>query len=174
MRGGGTGALDYLTELAGLATDYNPFNLLVFDGTSLLGLESRHAKVTAMHPGVGAVSNADFLTPWPKLSNLKGGLQTLQGQEPPSDAQLLALLQNPCVAADADLPDTGIPLEFERALSAAFIALPDYGTRACSIVRFEADQIVFLEQGFDANGSTGTRQFTTTRRHVQGDSPEKL
>jgi len=165
-------ALDYLTELAGRATDYNPFNLLVFDGTSLLGLESRRAKVTAMHPGLGAVSNADFLTPWPKLANLKGGLQTLQGQEPPNDAQLLALLQNPSVAADADLPDTGIPLEFERALSAAFIALPDYGTRACSIVRFETDHITFLEQSFDAHGATGTHQLTTAWRHVAGELPK--
>lgn len=159
-----TSAIDYLTELAGRAGDYNPFNLLVFDGTRLLGLESRHAKVIAMHPGLGAVSNADFLTPWPKLANIKGGLQMLQGHQPPSDAQLLALLQNPSVAADADLPDTGIPLEFERALSAAFIALPDYGTRACSIVRFEKDQIVFLEQCFDANGAAGTRQLTTAWR----------
>ncbi|PIY30278.1 MAG: hypothetical protein COZ09_00550, partial [Comamonadaceae bacterium CG_4_10_14_3_um_filter_60_42] len=61
-------ASDYLTELASRAADYNPFNLLVFDGTRLMGLESRHAKVITMQPGIGAVSNADFLTPWPKLS----------------------------------------------------------------------------------------------------------
>ncbi|MHB8951320.1 MAG: NRDE family protein [Rhodoferax sp.] len=155
-----TSAMDYLTELAGRAGDYNPFNLLVFDGTSLLGLESRHARVITLQPGLGAVSNADFLTPWPKLAQLKNGLQSLPAQERPSDEQLLALLHNPCVALDADLPATGIPLPFERALSAAFIAMPDYGTRASSIVRFEADKIVFLEQGFDAEGSTGTRQFT--------------
>ena len=159
-----TSAMDYLTELAGRAGDYNPFNLLVFDGTSLLGLESRHAKVTTMHPGLGAVSNADFLTPWPKLTQLKDGLQSMLAQERPSDEQLLALLQNPSVAVDADLPATGIPLVFERALSAAFIATPDYGTRASSIVRFETDQILFLEQGFDARGRTDTRQFTTARR----------
>lgn len=159
-----TSAMDYLTELAGRAGDYNPFNLLVFDGVSLLGLESRHAKVIALQPGLGAVSNADFLTPWPKLAKLKDSLQTLQGQESPSDAQLLALLQNPSVALDADLPDTGIALEFERALSAAFIATPEYGTRACSIVRFEKDHITFLEQCFDAHGATGSRQLTTAWR----------
>jgi uncharacterized protein with NRDE domain len=168
-----TSAMDYLTELAGRAGDYNPFNLLVFDGTSLLGLESRHAKVIALQPGLGAVSNADFLTPWPKLTQLKDGLQSLLAQEGPSDEQLLALLHDPCVAFDADLPATGIALEFERALSAAFIALPDYGTRASSIVRFGADQIVFLEQGFDATGSTGTRQLTAARRRVAGGLPEE-
>lgn len=154
-------AEDYLCALLERAADYNPFNLLVFDGISLLGLESRHAKVMAMQPGIGAVSNADFLTPWPKLSRLSRSLQTLHDQEVPSDAQLLALLHNPHIAADTDLPATGIPLEFERALSAAFIALPDYGTRACSVVRYEAGNFQFLEQGFNASGVTHTEKITT-------------
>ncbi|WP_296492301.1 NRDE family protein [Rhodoferax sp.] len=157
-----TSARGYLTELAGCAANYNPFNLLVFDGTSLMGLESRHAKVMAMQPGIGAVSNADFLTPWPKLANLSGSLQTLLAQAHPGDTQLLALLHNPALAADTDLPVTGIPLALERALSAAFVTLPDYGTRACSVLRFEDGHISFLEQSFDANGSTGTRQVTAT------------
>ncbi|MCM2296124.1 NRDE family protein [Rhodoferax sp.] len=156
-----TSAFDYLDALAGRAGHYNPFNLLVFDGTRLLGLESRHARVITMQPGIGAVSNADFLTPWPKLANLSGGLQTLLAQAHPSDADLLALLHNPTPALDADLPATGIPLELERALSAAFVALPDYGTRACSVVRFEADQVSFLEQGFDAKGVIHTEKITT-------------
>jgi uncharacterized protein with NRDE domain len=154
-------AEDYLGELAGRAADFNPFNLLVFDGDSLIGLESRHAKVITLQPGIGAVSNADFLTPWPKLSRLSSHLQALHDQEPPSDAQLLALLHNPSVAPDADLPVTGLSLEFERALSAAFITLPDYGTRACSVVRFEPNNIQFLEQGFDASGVTHTERIAT-------------
>lgn len=155
-------AQDYLDTLATSAQRYNPFNLLVFDGTQLLGLESRHAKVITLQPGMGAVSNADFLTPWPKLAYLSSSLQTLLTEAHPSDAQLLALLHNPAVAADADLPVTGLPLAFERALSAAFVALPDYGTRACSVLRFEAEQVSFLEQGFDAHGSIDTRQITMT------------
>ena len=88
-------------------------------------------------------------------------MQALHEQEPPSDAQLLALLHNPSVAPDADLPVTGLSLEFERALSAAFITLPDYGTRACSVVRFEPNSIQFLEQGFDASGVTHTERIAT-------------
>ena len=154
-------ASDYLTDLASRADTYNPFNLLVFDGTRLLGLESRHARILAMPPGIGAVSNADFLTPWPKLAHLSGSLQKLLAQAHPSDEQLLALLHNPRVAADADLPATGIPLALERALSAAFVALPDYGTRACSVVRFEKDCVQFLEQGFNPDGITHAEKITT-------------
>jgi uncharacterized protein with NRDE domain len=155
-----TNARDYLDALAANAANYNPFNLLVFDGHSLLGLESRHARVSTLQPGLGAVSNADFLTPWPKLTLLKNNLQALLAQTQPSDEQLLDLLHHQGVADDQDLPATGIGLALERVLSSAFIATPDYGTRACSIVRFEADHIRFLEQGFDANGTIGTQQFT--------------
>ncbi len=162
-----TTAEDYLTELAGRAADYNPFNLLVFDGQSLMGLESRHAEVVTMQPGLGAVSNADFLTPWPKLARLKDGLQTLLMQEHPSDTELLELLHHRGVADDANLPATGIPLTLERMLSSVFIVMPDYGTRACSVLRFEANSVRFLEQSFDAKGPISTRKFTFAR----GDRP---
>jgi uncharacterized protein with NRDE domain len=159
-------AEDYLSALAERAANYNPFNLLVFDGTRLMGLESRHAKVMAMQPGIGAVSNADFLTPWPKLSRLSSGLETLLAEAHPSDAELLALLHNPAPAADLDLPATGIPIELERALSAAFVALPDYGTRASSVVRFEADSVTFLEHSFDAKGSIGSQKLTASLQRL--------
>ncbi|MDD2882328.1 MAG: NRDE family protein [Rhodoferax sp.] len=154
---------DYLSALARRAADYNPFNLLVFDGKSLMGLESRHAKVVTLQPGIGAVSNADFLTPWPKLVTLKDSLQLLLAQTHPSDAELLELLHNRGMVADADLPATGIPLVLERVLSSAFIATPDYGTRACSVVRFEAHSVQFLEQSFGTQGPIGTREFTLAR-----------
>lgn len=147
----------YLAALNQRAADYNPFNLLVYDGAHLMGLESRHARVLSLPEGVGAVSNADFQTPWPKLNGLTNGLQQQLGQGQTSDAELLALLQDRRVATDADLPATGVPLPLERALSAAFVALPDYGTRACSVVRLATDYVEFTEQGFDASGPMQTR-----------------
>lgn len=148
----------YLNQLAASAAHYNPFNLLVCDGLALMGLESRHARIKTMQPGIGAVSNADFLTPWPKLEHLKDGLQSLLTQADPNDEDLLALLHNPHPADDALLPATGISLDFERALSAVFVKLPNYGTRACSVVRLHgSNQLEFKEQSFDAKGELGTR-----------------
>ena len=152
-------ASDFLHALAVRASDCNPFNLLVFDGKRLMGLESRHARVFALAPGLGAVSNADFNTPWPKLARLKAGLQHLLEQVSTDDAQLLHLLQDRRIAPDHQLPATGLPLPLERALSAAFIALPDYGTRACSVLRFAPDGISFVQQSFAADGSSETRRF---------------
>ncbi|MBB1074103.1 NRDE family protein [Rhodoferax sp. 4810] len=146
---------DYLTQLQPQAALYNPFNLLVFDGTTLMGLQSRDERILTMAPGVGAVSNADFHTPWPKLSALRLGLQNSLAQGPASDTQLLALLHDRTPAADAALPATGIALDLERALSAAFVAMPGYGTRASSVVRYASNQIMFLEHRFDEHGAAG-------------------
>ena len=153
-------APNYLMTLAQRAANYNPFNLLVYDGTHFMGLESRHARVFAIAPGVGAVSNADFDTAWPKLTELTQNLQILIDQGQASDARLLALLANRRKAPDPDLPKTGVPLHIERTLSATFIATPDYGTRACSVLRLETGHARFLEKSFGASGSLGESQFS--------------
>lgn len=150
----------YLQALQPEASTYNPFNLLVFDGQTLLGLESRGARVVALEPGLGAVSNADFLTPWPKLRQLSTGLAACVAQGDTDDEQLWPLLQSRALAADAELPQTGVPLELERALSAVFIATPGYGTRACSVVRVKTDETHFSEQRFGANGAAGHSSLT--------------
>lgn len=142
----------FLEALAGRAERYNPFNLLVYDGVQLMGLQSRGAQVVSFAPGIGAVSNADFQLPWPKLTALSQGLSANIESGETSNQALLALLQNSATAPDEALPQTGLSLERERALSAAFIATPDYGTRACSIVRMGQTHAEFTEHGFDANG----------------------
>jgi len=156
---GGMDAPDYLQTLADRAGDYNPFNLLVFDGHQLVGLESRGARIVPMAPGMGAVSNADFQTPWPKLTRLKERLQAQLEAQGTDAGQLLPLLHDQTLADDNALPSTGVPHALERALSATFIATPGYGTRACSTVHVHAAQIEFTEQSFGPTGLLGsTRQ----------------
>jgi len=152
-------ASDYLAQLAPRAAHYNPFNLLVMDGHTLMGFESRSGKALVMQPGFGAVSNAGFDTPWPKLVRLKLGLQAHVADGTADNAALLQLLQDPTLAPDDDLPTTGIALELERALSAAFIATPTYGTRACSVVRVHDKSAEFVEMGHSPSGQSETTQF---------------
>lgn len=148
-------AADFLQALAPRAQDYNPFNLLVFDGQSLMGLHSSEAQPIALQPGIGAVSNASFDTPWPKLVQLKARLSQQLHQNVMDDAALLALLHDRALVPDAALPSTGVPLALERSLSAAFIAMPGYGTRASSLVRIQQSSISFTEQGFSEAGMVG-------------------
>ena len=146
---------NYLQALQAHAGTYNPFNVLVYDGQTLLGLESREANIVALQPGIGGVSNADFNTPWPKLRELTAGLTTYVENGLADDAPLWPLLQTRAFALDTSLPRTGVPLDLERALSAAFIATPSYGTRACSVVRMGKDGVRFSEQRFGAEGALG-------------------
>lgn len=147
---------EYLNQLAARADQYNPFNLLVFDGKQPMGMHSRTTSVYAFSPGINGVSNADFDTPWPKLIQLKAGFQAQLLQHTPD---LLPLLHDRAVAPDKGLPQTGMPVALERALSAIFIALPTYGTRACSLVEMRQNQIEFSEECYDAHGlQTRTRQ----------------
>jgi uncharacterized protein with NRDE domain len=151
---------DYLAALALRAGDYNPFNLLLRDGPVFMGFESRAARAFVVPPGIGAVSNADFDTPWPKLVWLKSALQSAQERHPAAAETLFDLLGNPEVAADAALPQTGIPRVRERALSAAFIKTPDYGTRACTVVQSSSAQTDVRERSFDGAGLRGEVHFS--------------
>ena len=152
-------AQHYLDSIAPSAAQYNAFNLLVYDGRTLLGFESRGARMLTMQPGIAAVSNAGFDTPWPKLVALKSSLQHWVAQQAVSQTMsseaLFDMLANDQSAPDAQLPDTGIPLERERALSAAFIRGSDYGTRASSLIMLRRNTTLFVERSFDAQGRTG-------------------
>ena len=142
----------YLEQLAQHCSDYNPFNLLVFDGLQLMGLESRTARVLRKQPGVGAVSNADFQTPWPKLTQLKNRLREQEDRAPTDVNSLWPLLHDRSAAPDTSLPYTGVSQELERMLSATFIATPHYGTRACSVVAIHRTHVEFVEQSHGAKG----------------------
>jgi len=136
-----------LEQLAPESQRYNPFNLLLWDGTELLGLEGRHGRIVALEPGWGGVSNADFHTPWPKLQRLQGALQRLP-RAAQTDAALLALLADTTPAPAHALPRTGIRLEMERALSSVFIHTPTYGTRASTVVRLGPQGVAMTEQTY--------------------------
>ncbi len=151
----------YLQTLALQSHVYNPFNLLVFDGSTLMGFESRNRRAFAMPQGMHALSNADFDTPWPKLTRLREGMAQMVAQQEFDAAQpkainaLFGLLSDRRVAADGALPQTGIALERERALSAEFIHTTDYGTRASSVVAIGRGHAHFTERSFDFSGLTG-------------------
>ncbi|WP_321885626.1 NRDE family protein [Paraburkholderia bannensis] len=131
--------LDYLAEVARDGDLYNGFNLIVGDWTrrELAWYCNRGNRAPALLPdGTHGISNAVLDTPWPKLVHKRAELaqQVANGPDVPLDA-LIDIMRDPRVAPDAQLPATGIPLERERALSAAFIDTPDYGTRGTTALR---------------------------------------
>lgn len=166
----GSSAEDFAQQLADTSDAYNAFNLLLFDGRQLVVFESRQRRHFQPAPGVWAVSNADFNTPWPKLVRLRSGLgQALHAHHaadlpaitPALEAALWPLLADTHLAADAELPDTGVSLELERSLSATFVCMPHYGTRASTLVQHARDRVQIIERSF---GVAGVREPTGTVR----------
>lgn len=151
---GGDSAADFVRALRERAAQYNDFNLLLFDGQQLLGYESLGDRTLRFGRGVHAVSNAQFDTPWPKVDALKAAVPLAA-----DDDALLALLADGGIAPDERLPQTGVPLEWERALSAAFIRTPEYGTRSSSLLRLGRTQAMFTERRFERGEFAGTTTF---------------
>ena len=68
--------------------------------------------------------------------------------------KLFQALGDTHIALDAALPQTGVPLERERALAAAKIVAPIYGTRASTVLCVARDGTVWWEErSFDAQGT---------------------
>jgi uncharacterized protein with NRDE domain len=152
-------ARSYLRELRREVDRYNSFNLLLFDGRELLGYESHRDRICPFTPGIHAVSNGDFDIAWPKVEAVKAGMAATD-----DDESLLKLLGVAEPFADESLPGTGIPLEWERALSPAFVRTPTYGTRASTILRVGECSVSVLEQRFGREGPEGQEVFGFLRR----------
>ncbi len=120
---------------------HNGFNLIAadFKRGECFWASNQGAHPQRLARGSYTVSNASLDTAWPKTDALKSRLQAALASAASVDglsAALFTALTNRELGADADLPSTGIPLEQERALSAAFIRTPDrsYGTRCSTLV----------------------------------------
>lgn len=158
------GPTEVLDALRGRAADYAGFNLLLADRTTLGYAGTANGWHTGeVAPGLHSLSNASLDTDWPKTralrAQLERGLSQLGSEPGPEFVEpLLAALCARQPAADAELPDTGIGLERERALSAAFVALGPYGTRCSSLVLQRDDgRWWFIEQRYAADGAVSGR-----------------
>ncbi len=125
----------YAQDATARGARFAGFNLIVGDRDGAWYASNRAAP-RALAPGVVALSNATLDVPWPKVERLRARFHAARDA---GDAALLELLGDRQPADDADLPDTGLPLAHERALSAAFVQGRDYGTRASYLLAIGDD-----------------------------------
>ena len=170
---------------------YNGFNLVLGQvsvtnkySSECWHYHSRRNAARALPAGVYGLSNADLDTPWPKTldlvhaMNMAGLSVTADGPQAAHEAMLLdALSQRRIYEADR-LPSTGLSIEREQVLSAAFIAAqlanplaplsPEqaiaYGTRSSSVAWYHAGQFTQIEHTFNATGAQtlGSKLHLTT------------
>lgn len=136
---------------------FNGFNLLVgnvladSEGEGSLAYYSNRlgAPPRVLEPGVYGLSNAFLDTPWPKVTRAVGRFACSIADRVRVD-KLLKLMSDRQPAKDSDLPSTGVPLDWERALSAIEIRANGYGTRASTVLTVRADGLTtFFERTFE-------------------------
>jgi len=145
---GESSAEAYLEALSRLGADYNGFNLFVGDGQRLGYYSNRNSGTQWLSPGIYGLSNHLLDTPWPKLSLAKTAFSEALTKLPESDP-FFELLADQEIVPDTHLPETGVPLEWERILSAVFVNSPDYGTRASTLLTMHrSSQVKLIERSF--------------------------
>ncbi|PKO83970.1 MAG: hypothetical protein CVU17_05100 [Betaproteobacteria bacterium HGW-Betaproteobacteria-11] len=146
---------DYLAAIDGRR--YNGYNLLLGDGESLWWASNVSGERRLLPPGIYGLSNHLLDTPWPKVGAGKTALSRALAALP-DEAPLFALLHDDRVHPDPLLPATGVPLEWERLLSAAFVKSDDYGTRSSTVITRRGDGwLTFDEQTWGPGARPGVR-----------------
>jgi len=152
---GDEAAETFIEQIKSEADDYAGFNLLIGDSAGLFFYSNRQAGVIEIPAGIHGISNGLFDESWPKLNSGKQDLARVLAGDPDTN-DLMRILTDNSIAEDEHLPDTGVSLDIERMLSSRFIRSADYGTRACSVVKFNNhDQISFVEQNYTGAGTIG-------------------
>lgn len=136
---GAWSAADYAAHTFHQRDDYDGFNLVLWDGRSAHVVSTRTDAPVRLGPGVYGLSNDRLDTPWPKVERGKAALRAALVEDAVGPDALLALLRDDAAPPDADLPDTGVGIEWERRLGPMFIAADGYGTRVSTAVVVDRD-----------------------------------
>ncbi len=148
----------FLQTLAPVAANYSGFNLVFGDRDSLWYFSNCGEGAGQLAAGIYGLSNHLLDTPWPKVARGKSALGAAL-LALPDEGPLFSLLRDERIAPDDTLPRTGISLEWERLLSAAFISARGYGTRSATVLLMNASgNVRFIEQGFLPQAQPGERR----------------
>jgi uncharacterized protein with NRDE domain len=163
LRGSGD-AENHVTAVEPDVGEYHGFNLLAGDAAGVHYLSSREQGSMTLAAGVYGLSNHLLDSPWPKVARGKLALREAltQGTKPDRLIEkLLAALSDRSIADERLLPSTGISKDWEKALSAAFICAPGYGTRASTVLLMDTEgEVHFRERSFGERG-----ELTEDRRY---------
>ena len=136
---GSLSAAEYLEVVRERGDVYNGYNLVLGDASALYWYSNRAGDdprngqpLEAGH--IYGISNGLLDAPWPKVTRTKAQFASLLCQGAPEDAYF-EMLADTTRAPDMRLPETGVPIDLERVLSAVCIETPGYGTRTSTVVK---------------------------------------
>ena len=152
----------FIRKLADERSLYDGFNIIVGNGDQLIHYNNILNETNVISPGTHSLSNHTLNTPWPKVvtgkKKLSDYVSTIQNSIDMDS--LFDILSDRTIAEDNKLPETGVGLEMERALSPLFIKSPNYGTRSSTIVLIDRENnVTFAERVFVEGGLYEEKRF---------------
>lgn len=155
---------EYLNDIKDRAHCYAGFNLLCGHiqpqgSGELCFFNNQEQSIQELKPGHYSLSNASLNTPWPKSERIKNVISDFlagsQSSDLLPDIQILfAAMADRTQAKDEELPNTGLTIELERALSSPFIFAPEqgYGTRTTTVLLVNRNgEVNWWEQAYQLN-----------------------
>jgi uncharacterized protein with NRDE domain len=156
---------DFGEILASRGGEYPGFNLIWGHYKDLHFSSNRHPAQVAIGPGIHGLSNASLDTPWPKVELGKERLRETLSSSNFSTEDLFDILSEERPFDKKALPDTGLPIELEQALSPIKIAtLESYGSVSATIVMVDNGGFVRMWEKTYASGKVKAYAFQTERR----------
>ena len=139
----------YLQKLERKAHTYLGFNVVLGDKKHIFHFSNYDKTPTKIKAGIYGLSNALLDTLWPKLERVKLSLtNAIQNKELNQDL-FFSFLGDDTQALDHQLPKTGIPKLWEKALSPPFITTKTYGTMCSTLLLIDyIGTIHFTERRF--------------------------
>ena len=157
-------ASEFVSALAATVAHYEGFNVLCGslgknEERELWFLNSVEATPRLLDAGLYALSNASLDTEWPKITRIKDGFRHALAERDltAQNERLFRLLANTTQVADRDLPQTGVPLEWERKLSSISVRREGYGTRASTVLRVSRERAEIVELNHNEDATLGER-----------------
>lgn len=140
----------YLKEVKEAGHSYNGFNLITGDSNELYYYSNYKGSVEKIQQGIHGLSNHLLDTPWPKVQRGKERWRAIQSKDTILSTEVFDFLYDNQQASDQQLPETGIGIERERALSSMFIKTSGYGTRCSTVILVDhQNQVEFTERLYD-------------------------
>lgn len=149
-------AKEYLKALSKTGSSYNGYSLITGSFNDPWYYSNYDKKIAQLGTGLYGLSNALLNSKWPKVEAGKEELAPLLLEDKIDREALFRLMTNLDLAKDNQLPETGLPLEKERAISSRFINIEGYGTRCTTLIMVDKNgKVDFTERQYENGAATG-------------------
>ncbi|MBD3647546.1 MAG: NRDE family protein [Pseudomonadales bacterium] len=145
---GDVSCMDYLDSVDRLAEEYRGFNLVIGEGEHFYYYSNRRREILELESGYYGLSNQLLNCDWPKSIEGRKRLSRLADDDFEPEAMFRLLF------------DPGNDEPF----SASFLASPEYGTCASTVLTISREgDVYFEERNFEAGGkASGSNRFSFT------------